>query len=115
RYFSQGLPTKLVRDGERESYDLPPDEPPPEADLVPAGQPGGKAADGSDLLRADQAGHRYDPDKALNEAFRMGWLRGHRALRRGLRRRRCRRCHGWLSGIPSTVMCTPECSPAAAM
>jgi hypothetical protein len=73
RYFSQGLPTKLVRDGERESYDLPPDRSLPEADLVPAEQLGGKAADGSDLLRADQADYRYDHDKALNEAFGMAW------------------------------------------
>jgi hypothetical protein len=73
RYFSQGLPTKLVRDGERESYDLPPDRPLPEADLVPAEQLGGKVADGSDLLRADQADYRYDHDKALNEAFGMAW------------------------------------------
>jgi hypothetical protein len=69
RYFSQGLPTKLVRDGERESYDLPPDRPLPEADLVPAEHPSGDRADGSDLLRADQADYRYDHDKALNEAF----------------------------------------------
>ena len=73
RYFSQGLPTKLVRDGEREAYDLPPDQPLPEADLVPAEQPGGEAPDGSDLLRADQADSRYDHDKALNEAFGMSW------------------------------------------
>ncbi len=26
RYFSQGKPTKLVRDGGVESYDVPPDE-----------------------------------------------------------------------------------------
>ena len=29
RYFSGGQPTKLVRDGGRESYDEPPDSPPP--------------------------------------------------------------------------------------
>jgi hypothetical protein len=69
RYFSQGLPTKLVRDDEHEDYDPPPDQPLPEADLVPAEQPGGEAADGSDLLRAGQADHRYDPDKATTEAF----------------------------------------------
>jgi hypothetical protein len=73
RYFSQGLPTKLVRDGERESYDLPPDQPLPAADLVPAEQLGEEATDGSDMLRADQADYRYDHDKALNEAFGMAW------------------------------------------
>jgi hypothetical protein len=69
RYFSQGLPTKLVRDDEHESYDPPPDQPLPDADLVPAAQPVGEAADGSDLLRAGQADYRYDPGKALTEAF----------------------------------------------
>jgi len=29
RWFSNGTPTKLVRDGEAESYEEPPDEPPP--------------------------------------------------------------------------------------
>lgn len=69
RYFSQGLPTKLVCDGGHESYDLPPDQPLPDADLIPAGQPGGEAGDGDDLLRVDQADYRYDHDKALTEAF----------------------------------------------
>ena len=73
RYFSQGLPTKLVRDDERESYDPPPDRALPEADLEPAGPPDGQTADGSDLLRADQADYRYDPGQALNEAFGMAW------------------------------------------
>jgi hypothetical protein len=73
RYFSAGLPTKLVRDGEHESYDLPPDEVLTDADLVPARQSGGEAADGSDLLRAGQADYRYDHDKALTEAFGMAW------------------------------------------
>lgn len=73
RYFSGGLPTKLVRDGQRESYDLPPDELLTDAELVPASQPDGEAADGSDLLRAGQADYRYDHDKALTEAFGMAW------------------------------------------
>jgi hypothetical protein len=72
RYFSQGLPTKLVRDGRDESYDMPPDQPLPEADLVPAGQPGAEPTDGSDLLRADQASSdRLDHDTLLNQAFGM--------------------------------------------
>jgi curved DNA-binding protein CbpA len=73
RYFSQGRPTKLVRDGERECFDLPPDQPLPEAELIPAGQPGGEAADGSDLLRVDQPSGRYNHDKALTEVFGMAW------------------------------------------
>jgi hypothetical protein len=36
RYFSAGLPTKLVRDGLQESYDPPPDGPLPDGELVPA-------------------------------------------------------------------------------
>jgi hypothetical protein len=36
RYFSAGLPTKLVRDSGRESYDPPPDGPFPDGELVPA-------------------------------------------------------------------------------
>jgi hypothetical protein len=35
RYFSAGLPTKLVRDGLHESYDPPPDGPLPDGELVP--------------------------------------------------------------------------------
>ena len=50
RYFSDGNPTKLVRDGASEAYDEPPPDPLP-GPLVeaPAGEPG----DGSGLLRAD--------------------------------------------------------------
>jgi hypothetical protein len=36
RYFSAGLPTKLVRDGGHEFYDPPPDGPLPDGELVPA-------------------------------------------------------------------------------
>jgi hypothetical protein len=54
RWLSQGTPTKLVRDGEVESYDDPPDEEPsqvPElivADVPPDG--------GRDLIRAGEPG-----------------------------------------------------------
>ena len=50
RYFSDGQPTKLVRDGESESYDPPPPGP-PMAELVeiPEIEPG----DGNELRRAD--------------------------------------------------------------
>jgi hypothetical protein len=71
RYFSQGLPTKLVRDSERESYDPPPDRPLPVADLAPAERPPGEA-DGSDLLRVDRSSGRYDHYKALNQAY-VAW------------------------------------------
>jgi hypothetical protein len=69
RYISQGLPTKLVRDGGRESYDPPPDRP-PEGDLVPVEQAAGEAKDGSDLRRADEASSDpYDPAKARRAAL----------------------------------------------
>ena len=50
RYFSDGQPTKLVRDGEAESYDPPPPGPPrTELTEVTPSPPG----DNSDLRRAD--------------------------------------------------------------
>jgi hypothetical protein len=50
RYFSDGQPTKLVRDGSAEGYDPPPPGP-PEIELVEVelSQPGA----GNDLRRAD--------------------------------------------------------------
>jgi hypothetical protein len=53
RWLSDGRPTKLVRDGEVESYD----EPPPGApSTVPERlEPDPSAANGSDLVRADDA------------------------------------------------------------
>jgi hypothetical protein len=50
RWLSQGTPTKLVRDGEVESYDDPPDEEPSQAaELIePIVAPDG----GADLIRA---------------------------------------------------------------
>lgn len=51
RYFSDGHPTKLVRDGRVESYDLPPPRP-PEVELVEViHRP---LTYGSDLRRADE-------------------------------------------------------------
>jgi hypothetical protein len=71
RYFSQGQPTKLVRDGEVESVDPPPAEPLPAGELVSVERPG--AQDGSDLLRTDRPSGTYDPGQAINEAFGMAW------------------------------------------
>ena len=68
RYFSDGHPTKLVRDGLAECYDPPPPGPPErELVVVPPGEPAG-AANGRDLLRAGgsaTAGAVYDKQKAF--------------------------------------------------
>ena len=70
RYFSAGAPTKLVRDGGREAYDLPPDRPLPSGDLVPADQVDDDTGDGSDLRRADDASTEpYDPARARRAAL----------------------------------------------
>jgi hypothetical protein len=73
RYFSQGRPTKLVRDGEVECFDEPPAGPVPAGELVSAEQPCLGAADGSDLRRADRPSGQYDREKALTEVFGMSW------------------------------------------
>src|SRR5215469_16769816 len=64
RYFSAGQPTKLVRDGGVEDYDLPPAGP-PKAELVEARH--SEPSDGSDLRRADDraAGAAYDAKAAF--------------------------------------------------
>jgi hypothetical protein len=70
RYFSAGTATKLVRDGDRESYDPPPDQPLPGGDLVPADEGAEETGNGSDLRRADGASAGpYDPAKARRAAF----------------------------------------------
>ena len=48
-------PTKLVRDGGTESYDLPPDLPLPDV-LVPVSPDTGTSADASDLRRYGDSG-----------------------------------------------------------
>jgi hypothetical protein len=71
RWFSGGLPTKLVRDAGAESYAEPPDAKPPYGDLVPAGTDPG--ASPSDLHRADEAcdDPPYDGVKAADAAWRV--------------------------------------------
>lgn len=79
RWISAGLPTNVVRDGGRESYDPPPDRPLPEGDLVPADQAAGEATHGSDLRRADdvEANSRpYDPAEARSAAIMAAKLPG---------------------------------------
>ena len=53
RWFSEGKPTKLVRDGGVESYDEPPDSPPAQAPRRIEEVEG--EAGGGDLLRAEDA------------------------------------------------------------
>jgi hypothetical protein len=60
RWISDGSPTALVRDGDVESHDPPPDVP-YTGDLEPS--PEVEASNGADLRRADDAESRpFDPD-----------------------------------------------------
>ena len=70
RWFSDGKPTLLVRDGTVESHDPPPDAPYP-GELRELDQE--SAADGQDLRRADAAeSETFDPD-AMEEAVWNGF------------------------------------------
>ena len=53
RWFSDGRPTKLVRDGQVESYDEPPQGPPTTVPERLEADP--SATNGDDLVRADNA------------------------------------------------------------
>ncbi len=53
RWLSDGVPTKLVHDGETESYEDPPDSPPSHAWVAIAAPPGSVTS--ADTLRADAA------------------------------------------------------------
>src|SRR5579863_7262764 len=64
RYFSEGRPTKLVRDGGRESLDPPPDRPlaaPPE----PSSSHRDPSSAAADLRRADDAERESGHDRRL--------------------------------------------------
>jgi hypothetical protein len=65
RYFSDGQPTKLVRDGQCEAYDDPPSGPPPRevVEVPPA-----TSADNSGLRRGD---HPADPENRTE--FQIAW------------------------------------------
>jgi hypothetical protein len=68
RWMSDGSPTKLVRDGDEESYENPPDE---EPTVTPTRIAEGQASDGSDLLRSDdpESGSLHD---RMQEAGQFG-------------------------------------------
>ena len=61
RYFSDGQPTKLVRDGGEQSYDPPPPGA-PQGELVEV--PGSEGSNSTDMRRADdrKTGTAYDPN-----------------------------------------------------
>ncbi len=64
RWMSAGVPTKLVRDGESESFDDPPATPWSQdpVPIVPVGAPGS-------IRRADDAQDEYfDPERAVDAA-----------------------------------------------
>jgi hypothetical protein len=67
RWYSDGAPTALVRDGEAEAHDPPPPQPAPSGPLVPS-VPHGVAAGPDDLRRADDPDEGVDPDYS-EEAF----------------------------------------------
>jgi hypothetical protein len=69
RWMSDGSPTKLVRDGEEESYDDPPDE---EPSVVATKVEEVQAGDGSDLLRAGDPAGGESLNERLHEAAQFG-------------------------------------------
>jgi hypothetical protein len=73
RYFSDGQPTKLVRDGGVEAYDNPPPGPCPAVALIPSEAEAGDRgeAGGPGLRRADDAGG--DPPYSGADAARAAF------------------------------------------
>jgi hypothetical protein len=69
RYFSEGTPTKLVRDAGLESFDPPPDIPLTGAP-VPAAASAHLSSGPADMRRADDAEREapYDPRDACRKA-----------------------------------------------
>jgi len=77
RWMSDGSPTKLVRDGDEESYEDPPDE---EPTVIPTRIAEEQLSDGSDLLRAgDPAGESLH-DRMQDAAEFSAVSGGHFAL-----------------------------------
>jgi hypothetical protein len=69
RYFSEGKPTKLVRDSGQESFDAPPEAPwsgPP----VPVPSTAARSSGGNDMRRADDAEREapFNPRAACEKA-----------------------------------------------
>ncbi len=74
--MSGGTPTKLVRDGDVESYDDPPAEPPVGVPRRLEADPSGR--NGSDMRRADdaEAGDPYDAQKAIRASMDLADRQG---------------------------------------
>jgi hypothetical protein len=74
RWLSFGTPTKLVRDGDVESYDEPPEE---EPTSVPERIEHEAAAnDGADLIRAGDGSTQTNDLGSLNQRMNDGALEG---------------------------------------
>ncbi len=74
RWLSAGTPTKLVRDGDVESYDDPPDEEPThEPQLI---EPDVPATGGADLLRVGDAGSAPDNLESLERQMGIAAFEG---------------------------------------
>jgi hypothetical protein len=69
RWLSQGVPTKLVRDGGVESYEAPPDEPPSQAAVLIEAPPSRASAD---VGREDEAVEEGAFNQA-EAAMRRAW------------------------------------------
>ncbi len=70
RWLSDGIPTKLVRDGEEESYDDPPDE---EPSVTPTRIEDHPQTHGEDLLRADDDVPNHESlNEQMEEAAEFG-------------------------------------------
>ena len=69
RWMSDGTPTKLVRDGDVEAYDDPPDEEPSVTSTMVEEE---QATDGSDLIRSGDAGAGGSLHERLADAGQFG-------------------------------------------
>jgi hypothetical protein len=70
RWMSAGVPTKLVRDGDEESYDDPPDAVPT---VTPTRIEADPVGDSSDLRRADDPDGGVSLHQRMEEAGEESW------------------------------------------
>jgi hypothetical protein len=74
RWLSSGKPTKLVRDGEVESYDEPPDEEP--GSVPERVEHSAEANNGADLIRAGDSSTATNDLGSLTQRMSDGALEG---------------------------------------